>query len=329
MRHLRARLAFTALLASCALAGAAEAPRSATTTAKAPVAAPRSELALNARQIDLTSQVTGRPYRLFVSIPDRPPPDGGFPVVYVLDGNLHFGTAVDTARMQSPWHVDRSLVVVGIGYQTDSENEALRLRNLDLTMPVKAEYLATGWIAKMQSKAEEYGSVDTFLDMIEKDVKPRVEALVRIDRTNQALMGHSLGGLTTLHAMFTHPGRYQHYVVISPSIWWNNEAVLADEPAFREAVQAGRADVRALLVVGGLESTPRTERPGVRISQDQIDEMVKECHMVPNVEQLGARLARLNGPHLTVTTTVLPDENHNSVVPAAISRGIRFVMRGD
>ena len=329
MSRLHGLLVCISLAASIATAGAAEPPLSAKNAAKVPAAAPKSALALSARRVDFTSRVNGRSYRLFLSIPDRSQPEGGYPVIYVIDGNLHFGTAVDTARMQAYWHPTRNPVIVGIGYQTDDMDEALHVRSLDLTTPVAAEYFKKGWIAKMHSKVEEFGSVDKFLEMLEKDVKPRVEALVHVDRKDQTLMGHSLGGLTTLHALFTHPTWYRNYVAISPSIWWNNDAVLADEDAFKVAIKSGTASVRVLLVVGGLESTPRTIEPVMHIPQDQIDEMTKDCRMVPNVEQLGARLSRLSGPHLTVLTTVLAEEHHNGVVPAAISRGIRFAMGGD
>src|SRR3546814_16304406 len=38
-------------------------------------------------QRDLHSQRTGKDYRIFVSEPRHAPPPGGYPVLYVLDGN--------------------------------------------------------------------------------------------------------------------------------------------------------------------------------------------------------------------------------------------------
>ena len=40
----------------------------------------------NTRQVKFTSAINGEPYALFVSIPFIPPPPGGYPVYYVLDG---------------------------------------------------------------------------------------------------------------------------------------------------------------------------------------------------------------------------------------------------
>lgn len=51
------------------------------------------------RQVDYVSQVTGRPYRLLISLPEAPPPPEGYPVVYVTVGGLYFGTVTETARL--------------------------------------------------------------------------------------------------------------------------------------------------------------------------------------------------------------------------------------
>ena len=111
---------------------------------------PTAEMALNARIIDFTSKVNGRAYRLFVSIPTRrPTPPEGHAVVYLIDGNLHFGIAVDTARIQACWPDVIDPVVVGIGYPTDSVSQALDLRMIDLTTPISEERLQQGFIAKM------------------------------------------------------------------------------------------------------------------------------------------------------------------------------------
>src|SRR5687768_8711000 len=44
-----------------------------------------------ARQFDFTSAVNGKTYRVTVATPWAPPPQGGYPVVYVLDGGAYFG----------------------------------------------------------------------------------------------------------------------------------------------------------------------------------------------------------------------------------------------
>ena len=288
---------------------------------------PTAEMALNARIIDFKSQVNGRAYRLFVSIPTRRPvPAEGHSVLYLIDGNLHFGIAVDTARIQACWPDVIDPVVVGIGYPTDSVSQALDLRMIDLTTPISEERLQQGFIAKMPRPSEGWGGMDNYFRVIEEEIKPRVEAMVAINRQDQVLMGHSLGGLTTLHALFRHTASFQQFVSISPSIWFNDRAVLAHEAAFSERVRAGQVKARALITVGGLESTFRFV-PGLPASEQDFRDMTEECRMVPNTTELGARLAALGAPGLHVETVVHDGDDHNMVPPAGIARGVRFAFR--
>jgi predicted alpha/beta superfamily hydrolase len=285
-----------------------------------------SEMALNAQRIDFRSQINGRDYRLFVSVPATPPPESGHPVVYLIDGNLHFGIAVDTARIQGAWPDVRKPVIVGIGYPTDSVAEALKVRNLDLTSPTNADYLSTGWIASMNSRADEFGRIDEYLRVLDEEVKPRVAEVAAIDGADQTLMGHSLGGLTTLHALFRRPASFQQYVAISPSIWWNQRAVLAYEPAFSTEAKAGRVKARLLLSVGADEAKGRWV-PELPFSEASMRAMGEDCRMVDNVLELAARLTALEAPHLSVRAVVHDGDDHNMVPPVGIARGIMFSMR--
>jgi enterochelin esterase-like enzyme len=68
-----------------------------------------------ARQLDITSPITGQTYRIFISVPTTPPPPAGYPVIYALDGNATFPTLALMAR--TILRRGTALpVVVGIGY---------------------------------------------------------------------------------------------------------------------------------------------------------------------------------------------------------------------
>jgi pimeloyl-ACP methyl ester carboxylesterase len=168
--------------------------------------------------------------------------------------------------------------------------------------------------------------MDNYFRVIEEEVKPRVEAMVAINRQEQVLMGHSLGGLTTLHALFRYTAMFQQFVAISPSIWYNDRAVLAHEAAFSDRVRQGQVKARALITVGGLESTFRFV-PGLPAGEQDFRDMTEECRMVPNTVELGARLAALASPSLHVETVVHEGDDHNMVPPAGIARGVRFAFR--
>ena len=288
------------------------------------------EMALNALRIDFRSGIRQRDYRLMVSIPSSPAPDDGYPVVYVIDGNLHFGIAVDTMRIQACWPDTRDAVIVGIGYPTDRVADALSLRMDDLTTPLQESMANTPWYRKMPPPPNGYGKLDDYLRMVDEAVKPRVADVVSVDANDQTLMGHSLGGLTTLHALFRRTASFQHFVAIAPSIWWNNREVLDHEAGFVERVRCGGATARALISVGELESTLRYPSVGadkLPAGREDFQQMVDYCRMVPNTQELGRRLAAVQGPGFTVQTVVHMGDDHNMVPPAGIARGIRFALR--
>lgn len=324
------RLAIAALLA--APLPAASAARTAQAEAP-PVIVPAS------RRIEITSSVNGRRYTAFVALPltAAPPPPAGYPVLYVLDGNQLFGTAVDAART----FVHSGIVVVGIGYPFDdaalvsaasglpastpaehrrAAGAAGELwRNHDLTLPATADFVRRR--PGFGITVENVGGVDDFLETIERDIKRAVGAIVAIDPARQALFGHSFGGLAVVRALFTRPQSYRAFIAASPSIYWNDNAVLADEARFVARVRAGEVAPRILVTAGGDESTPA---PGATA---QAIEGLRLRRQVDNARELAARLAAVPGaPDYRVRGVVFEGEGHVSVQQAAISRGVRFAF---
>lgn len=47
---------------------------------------------------DIKDQKSNQTYRIFISIPDVPPPASGYPIVFVMDGNELFNTTRDALR---------------------------------------------------------------------------------------------------------------------------------------------------------------------------------------------------------------------------------------
>ena len=287
-------------------------------------------MALYAQQIDFHSDIRQRNYRLLVSIPNKPAPNEGHPVVYLIDGNLHFGIAVDTMRIQACWPDTRDAVIVGVGYPTDSVADALALRMDDLTTPLREPMASTPWFRKMPPPPHGYGKMDDYLRMVDEEIKPRVAEIVNVDTSDQTLMGHSLGGLTTLHALFRRTASFQQFVAIAPSIWFNHREILDHEAGFVARLRGGEVSARALISVGELESTLRYPAVGadkLPASKADFQEMVEYCRMVPNTQELGARLAAEQRPGFTVQTVIHMGDDHNMVPPAGIARGIRFALR--
>ena len=254
------------------------------------------------RLYDITSKLNGQTYRLLVRLPVEPAPAGGYPVLYVLDGNYYFGTVSDEAQRMIAQRIVKPFVVVAVGYPTDDRGEQGGRRDFDLTLPVPV-------------LVGRYGGVDTFLHVLDEELRPFIAVHVPVSSSEQALYGHSFGGLAALRELFRHSDAFSVYVLSSPSIWWADKAVLADEAAFSQQVRVGKVHARILITSAGDEQ--RADIPGG-------DREAAVHRMVDNASDLANRLAALNPQQMPVSRVIFPDEVHGSVSQASTSRAVRF-----
>jgi uncharacterized protein len=284
------------------------------------------------RQVDYVSQVTGRPYRLLISLPEAPPPPEGYPVVYVTDGALYFGTVTETARLQGLNFYTPPLVVA-IAYQEEGTRPALTLRMKDLSLPIDAASIETNPLfTQSKVKAEDTGGLDDYLTMLRTEVRSWIVAEYPVDLSRQVIFGHSLGGLAVLRQLLGDPAAYSGYIASAPSIWYKDKAVLADLDGLPDLLRPlSKAPTLILMVGGDEEDLPRIapDNPTLpatvsSMSTAELLEGLRISAMVTNVQQLHERLSQIDNLH--VTTVVFPDEDHASVVPAAISRGLRLTL---
>ena len=280
------------------------------------------------RQVDFTSGINGKSYRLQVALPFSPPPPNGFPVVYVLDGDYYFGTFAAAARGRAMFGQDlQAAIIVGVGYPDASEDPKVSMvrRSLDLT-PTE-DPTTVSFMKKIGMEPEAMGGADAFLDILEKEVKPRVAAMAPVDASHSTLFGHSLGGLFVLHALFTRPTSFSTFLAISPSIWWDGRSVLRDEAAFARRVSAGDVTPRVFIAVGGDEETPpKRVLPGGP-TKAEIDEQIRHARMVGNAKDLAERLKALKGkPGFVVKSRVYGREDHMTVPFASLHAMLDFAL---
>jgi len=151
--------------------------------------------------------------------------DARYPVLYMHDGqNLfeperafipgqHWRLA-EAADEAIGSRVARPMIIIGIDNTGSSRID---------------EYTPTHDAARHGGgKANDYGR------MIIEELKPAIDAQYRTlpDASNTALGGSSLGGLATLHLGLKHPDVFGHLAVMSPSVWWDNRAILSGVDSF-------------------------------------------------------------------------------------------------
>ena len=166
-----------------------------------------------------------RHYRIQVAVPDVPAPAGGFPVAYLLDGNAAL-METGAAQLEALSKSARPPLVAFIGYDNDLRIDA-DSRAYDYT-PRRAG----GEAAQPDViPGRRNGGADAFLDLLQQQIVPRVEAMAPVDGGRRALWGHSYGGVLVLHALFTRPDAFSTFAAADPSLWWGRGRLLEEEQA--------------------------------------------------------------------------------------------------
>ncbi|MGA8942608.1 MAG: alpha/beta hydrolase-fold protein [Thermoactinomyces sp.] len=242
-------------------------------------------------------------YEICVAKPKEPAPPSGYPVIYVLDGNAFFHTFREIIRLQTTRPEKTGIlpaIIVGIGYPVKEEFPSA-YRIYDFTPPSSLANLPLRPNGEPWPKT---GGAELFLNFIEKQLKPQLHKQFHLDANRQTLFGHSLGGMFALNVLFTKTDAFQTYIVGSPSIWWNNQCILEKEQQFISRLKKNKADTRVFFAVGSLE---------------------KE-HIIRDVKEMSNRLSGLHDSGLQIEFHEVEGENHISVIPAILSRALRFVF---
>ena len=292
-------------------------------TADAKTAETKPVYIMGARQLDFKSALNGRTYRVKIAVPRSPPPEAGYPVLYVLDGESYFGTFVEIVRQLSAVRAIDAAVVVGITYPLEEKASTRRMYDLS---PTQLPHDESDSVKEMPADAE-FGGADSFYEVVDREIKTRVAAEANVDPARSTLFGWSLGGLYVLHILYTHPEAFQTYAALSPSIWWNHQAVLKEMPEFERRVTGGGVAPRIFIGVGGLEQTvPKGALPPGFTRQSMENEL-QSAQMVGNVERMAARLSALKGtPGYRVRSRIFQNETHNSVPWVAARPILEFAI---
>ncbi len=80
-----------------------------------------------------------------------------------------------------------------------------------------------------KKKVPTSGGSTAFIRFIETELQPFINKNYRTD-TLATLIGQSLGGLVATEILFKKPDLFTHYIIVSPSLWWDDESLLKLEP---------------------------------------------------------------------------------------------------
>jgi predicted alpha/beta superfamily hydrolase len=245
-----------------------------------------------------------RDYQIMVSLPPSyKTSTRRYPVVFVTDAPYAFPVARSLAkRVGANGRGLEEFILVGLGYATGETSEYSRRRDYTPVNPPDTDYQSD-----MPGRTPKFGEAEGFKRFIAADVFPLIAQQYRADMARKVFVGHSYGSLLGLHVLFTEPSMFDQYIMGSPSLWYGKRVMFEREKAFA----ATHKDLKARIYfgVGGLETG----------SPD---------NMVADLKQFESLLKSRRYPGLQIESRVFADEDHLTVAPGLITRGLKWTLPG-
>ena len=168
--------------------------------------------------IDIHSKILSENRTLNIYLPQGYSQDSTrtYPVIYLLDGSidediLHIAGLVQFGSFLWIKMIPET-IVVGIS-NID--------RKRDFTFPTNNK--------KDKEDFPTTGESEKFIKFIGSELQPLIDKEYKT-ASAKTLIGQSLGGLLATEILFKQPELFDNYIIVSPSLWWDDESLLKSNP---------------------------------------------------------------------------------------------------
>lgn len=235
-------------------------------------------------------------YDLYIQLPESYHKKGErYPLIIVNDCRWGFPIVSGSVTLMAD-RVIREAVTVCISYSKGDDRGLSRTRDYTPTYsPVEPSGHSTE-ARKASGHAKEYTA------FIADELIPMLKNKYRIDDTNKIFIGHSFGGLLGSYILLNRPNLFDHYIIGSPSLWYDNRVIFEMEKTYAD----NHKDLKAHAM----------------IFVDDNDGKPSDMQMDTNVMALDTLLKSRNYPSLVLDTRLLKGANHHSVFPQVVAQGL-------
>ncbi|MFB9108449.1 alpha/beta hydrolase [Flavobacterium gyeonganense] len=220
-----------------------------------------------------------------------------YPVIYLLDGSadedfIHIAGLVQFNSFEWINQVPKS-IVVGIA-----------------TVDRRRDFTFSTSIETDKKRFPTSGHSDKFIAFIEKELQPFIEKKYKTN-DSKTIIGQSLGGLLETEILLKKPSLFNKYVIVSPSLWWNDGSLLnLDSEMLKESF---KQQTEVYIAVGKEGLTP-TKIPRV---------------MEVDANILAEKIKASKSKNVKVFFDYLPQENHGTILHPAVSNSFKFFFPVD
>ena len=155
-----------------------------------------------------------------------------YPVIYLLDGSADedFVHVSGVMQFMNMMQIIPDAIIVGIA-------------NVDR----KRDFCFPTTIEQDKKDFPTTGGSEKFIQFVESELQPFIENNYPVNK-NKTIIGQSLGGLVATEILFKKPTLFNNYIIVSPSLWWDNESLLNIADSAMANLPAG--DMQIYLAVG-------------------------------------------------------------------------------
>lgn len=216
-----------------------------------------------------------------------------YPVVYLLDGSADedFIHVAGLYQFNSFSWINRVPKSIIVGIATVD-------RRRDFTFPTHIE--------SDKKKYPTTGHSQQFINFIEKELQPYIESNYNTN-SSKTIIGQSLGGLLAAEILLKRPALFNQYIIVSPSIWWDNGSLLnLSSPILSD----GFTQPTRVYIGVGKEGLVPGEHPRV---------------MEVDANMLADKIKAGKNKNVAVYFDYLPQEDHATIMHQAVFNALRYL----
>ncbi|MDQ6845647.1 MAG: alpha/beta hydrolase-fold protein [Bacteroidota bacterium] len=216
-----------------------------------------------------------------------------YSVVYLLDGSADedFIHVVGLYQFNSFSWINRVPKSIVVGIATVD-------RRRDFTYPTTIE--------EGRKQFPTAGHSDKFIAFIEKELQPFIEKKYKTN-SSKTIIGQSLGGLLATEILLKKPTLFNTYIIVSPSLWWDNGSLLNQQP---DLLQQNFSQPTSIYIGVGKEGLTPTKIPHV---------------MEVDANLLAEKLRNTKSKMVKVYFDYLPQEDHATIMHQAVFNALRLL----
>ena len=246
--------------------------------------------------VSIHANSNNKDYELYIQLPQSyKDTKTVYPLIIVSDSRFGFPITNGAMALMGN-NVVKEAIVVGVSYAKGEDRTISRTRDYTPTYSPDEPNGHSSAARKASGHAKEY------VAFLAEQVIPLLKKNYRVDSNNEIFVGHSFGGLLGAYILVNRPELFDHYIIGSPSLWYDDKVIFRMEETYAK--------------------NNKSLKTHAMIYADDNDGSLNNKNMADDVLAFEKTLRSRNYAGLNLEVEIIKGENHHSVFPGLVSRGL-------